>query len=115
MAQTKEQLEALFLKAPVEKVHVPEWECDVYIKSLNAQDRELFETQLQQMKTEARLRASVVAGCLCDELGKKIYDSIEDGVAKLLQVSSVIIIRLFDIAMRLSGIEKEEQQAEQKN
>lgn len=98
----------------VEIVDVPEWGGKVRIRELRAWEREQFEKRIastgganagQIAKTLGNLRATLVAQCLVDNENQRLFSDVD--VKALNEKSSSVIIRLFGICSRLSGISKE--------
>lgn len=98
----------------VELVNVPEWGGTVRIRELRAWEREQFEKRIaatggtgagQIAKTLGDLRATLVGSCLVDEDNQRLF--AENDIKALNEKSSSVIIRLFGICSRLSGISQE--------
>jgi len=93
----------------VEKVEVPEWGGDVYVKALTGTERDLFEASIiethGQGKSRVRLeniRAKLVALSACDEKGERLF-SAKDAEA-LGKKSAAALQRVFVVVQRLSGL-----------
>jgi len=93
---------------PVEEIYVPEWKGIVYLRGMNASERDEFEAQLFVGEGKDRklniknLRARLVALTCVDEKGANLFTP--DEVEKLGKKSATVINRLFDKAQKLSGI-----------
>lgn len=93
----------------VEVVPVPEWgeKVAVRLKVLSAAERDAFEASTvttkggRQKPNLANLRARLVARCMVDEHGKRIFESGD--VARLGQKSSAALDRLFAKCQELNG------------
>lgn len=98
---------------PKELVKVPEWGGEVYISTMTAADRDSYELSVAnmqngKMKTNMQnIRAKLVARCLVDEDGKRIFS--ETQVDDLGKKSAKVLDRLFDIASRINGINEADQ------
>ncbi|GAG24491.1 unnamed protein product [marine sediment metagenome] len=101
---------------PREKVHVPEWNMDVWIRSLTAAERDDYEQGLLRASGQGRsltmtpnlanAKAKLVVRTLVYENGERMFTDVEAG--KLGQKSARAINRLYDVAERLSGISEED-------
>ena len=99
---------------PAEDVPVPEWGGTVRVRGLTGAQRSLIEAtmvaakgQSVTVRTEAfqTLRERLVASCLVDEAGKRLFTDKE--IFKLGEKSGKVLGRLFGIAQRLSGMDDE--------
>lgn len=91
-----------------EEVHVPEWGGWVRVTALSASARDQFESDSITVRGKQRdvnlvnLRARLVALSVVDENGNRLFQ--EGDVHALGQKSASAIVRVFDVASRLSGI-----------
>lgn len=88
----------------LEKVAVPEWGGDVYLRVISGTDRDHFEESYADQKMKSfRIRFLVLT--LCDESGERIF---KDDESELLgKKSSVVINRLFEAAWKLNAFTQE--------
>lgn len=87
-----------------EKVSVPEWGGDVYLRVLSGTDRDRFEESYADQKMKAfRLRFLLLA--LCDERGERLFEDDEADV--LGRKSSVVINRLFEAGWKINAFTQE--------
>ena len=107
MTLTKEQiLGATDIK--VEKVNVPEWGGDVYVKGMSGAERDKFEASIvetrgsQQKLNMTNVRAKLACYTICDKDGKRLFTDNEIG--ELAKKSASALQRIFDAAQKLSGI-----------
>lgn len=84
----------------LEKVPVPEWGDDVYIKTLSGTDRDLFEEAYSGEKMK-NFRARFLVLTLCDEAGERLFSDGE--VDQLGKKSAFVINRLFEKAWSLNA------------
>ncbi len=91
-----------------ETVEVPEWGGTVHVRTLTGTERDTFETSLfegqgtDQRQRLANLRAGLVALCVVDEDGNRIFS---DGDAEALGFKSAAALdRVFAVAQRLNGL-----------
>ncbi|MGJ8680517.1 hypothetical protein [Paraglaciecola sp.] len=98
---------------PRELVNVPEWGGDVYIATMTAADRDSYELSVANLQggkmkpTMQNIRAKLVARCLVDEDGKRIFP--EAKIEELGKKSAKVLDRLFDISSRINGINETDQ------
>jgi hypothetical protein len=87
-----------------EKVAVPEWGGDVYLRVLSGTDRDHFEESYADQKMKAfRIRFLLLA--LCDERGERLFADDEGDI--LGKKSSVVINRLFEAGWKLNALSQE--------
>lgn len=95
-----------------EVVEVPEWGGAVRVKSLTGAERDRFEASIIERagkKTKmnmANVRARLVALTVVDEDHKRLFRFAD--VEALGQKSASALDRIFDVAMRLSGMRDED-------
>lgn len=92
---------------PAEDVEVPEWGGIVRVRGLTGTERDGFEfrvaaAQKNGVMGDIDLRASLVARCLVDEDGKRMFTDKE--VARLGAKSGAALDRIFDKVSDLSGM-----------
>jgi hypothetical protein len=87
-----------------EKIAVPEWKGDVFLRVLTGTDRDRFEESYADQKMKAfRIRFLLLA--LCDEDGERLFNDDEADV--LGKKSSVVINRLFEAGWKLNAFTQE--------
>jgi len=89
----------------VEKVSVPEWGGDVYLKTLSGTERDAFEEGYAEQKMK-NFRARFLVLTLCDESGERMFS--DDEAADLGGKSAVVLNRLFDVAWALNAFRTED-------
>lgn len=102
----------------IQKVHIDEWEGDVYVRCLTGAERDQFEeAQLIRQKDKKRgttsfdleltnVRARLVVLGVCDENGLRTFrDEDVDAISKL---SSGALSYLYNVIASLSGITDED-------
>lgn len=89
----------------LEKVEVPEWGGDVYLKTLSGTERDMFEDGYAEQKMR-NFRARFLALSLCDDKGERLYGDNE--ADELGGKSSVVLNRLFDKAWALNAFRTED-------
>jgi len=92
----------------IEKVHVPEWGGDVYVKGMTGAERDGFEASVVNMRGKgtnvdmSNIRAKLATQTLCDENGERLFTDVD--VKALGKKSASALQRVFEVAQRLSGI-----------
>lgn len=126
MSKLKEKIKAaLDLKA--EKVAVPEWDCELYVQSMNGEQREAYEAATTHVSDENKvsivhenMRAKLLVQCVHEvkedgSIGEAVFENTPEDLALISAKSSAVLERLIKIAQRLSGIGKEAEEAIAKN
>lgn len=90
-----------------EDVPVPEWGGYVRVRSLTGTERDAFELSIagednSKKKNLANLRARLVALCVIDEQGVRVFT--DSDVHKLGLKSAGALSRVFDVASKLNGL-----------
>lgn len=93
----------------VEPLEVPEWGGHVLVKALSGAERDSFEASISGSKTGKQrkvnlenLRARLVALCLVDDKGKRLFTTAD--VHALGQKSAIALERVFEKATELAGM-----------
>lgn len=95
-----------------ESVEVPEWGGSVLVRTMTGVERDQFEAAIIEMKgkdTKVNMRnarARLVALSVVDEEGKKVFSP--NDISLLGAKSAAALQRVFNVAMRLSGISEED-------
>jgi hypothetical protein len=88
----------------VDKIVIPEWGGDYYIRIISGADRDAFEDSYADQKMKSfRVRFLVLA--LCDEAGERIF--ADSDVAELSQKSAIVINRVFEAAWKANAFTQE--------
>lgn len=88
----------------LEKVSVPEWGGDVYIKTITGLDRDRFEDGYSEQKMK-NFRSRFLVLTLCDDRGDRLFTDAE--VEELSKKSSLVISRLFEKSWSLNAFTNE--------
>jgi hypothetical protein len=97
-----------------ERVSVPEWGGDVFVRGLTGAERDRFEGSIitQRGKNQSvnltNIRAKLASMAICDEDGKALFNSAD--VLALSEKSAAALQRVFEVAQRLSGLKEEDVQ-----
>ena len=102
-----------------EPVAVAEWGGEVLVQALTGAERDAYEASLMQMRGNnpqwnfVNARAKLVARSCVDESGARIFS--DDDVRALSKKSSAALQRVYDVAMRLSGLSSSDMEELTKN
>jgi len=102
-----------------EDVEVPEWGGTVAVRGLSGRGRDDFEASVMVGKGKNRdinvrnFRAKLVALCCVDEQGVRLFS--DEDVKALGDKSAGALTKVFDVASRLSGLSKEDEEDLTKN
>ncbi len=102
MPSFREELQARPRTRKAEKVRVPEWDRDVWVRAMSADDRDSFEESIvHNGKAVMRnVRAKIVVRCSEEEDGTRVF---EDGDAAWLgELPAAELQPIFDAAQRLN-------------
>lgn len=101
---------------PMERVEVPEWGGYVYVRTLTGAERDEYESGMLIVRGTGRgakaqvnmanARARLCALALCDKQGGRLFS--EQDVRALGQKSASALDRIYEVAMRLSGLRPED-------
>ena len=100
-------------------VNVPEWKGDVIIRTMTGSERDAFESSLIEGRGDNKqanmknLRAKLLASCLIDESGKRLFS--EKDIGDLGGKSAKALDRLYTVARDLNGIGAEDEEELVKN
>lgn len=100
----------------LEKVSVPEWKGDVYVRNLTGRALDAYQFSLADEKGELDFtdrRAKLLARCLCDDKGKRLFSEAQ--IEALSGKSADVLVRLFDIAEKHNRLDKKSREAIAKN
>lgn len=114
-----------------EEVDVPEWGGSIFLRQMTvtASDemQQIFlrlggggeinanqNGSIRDAQALKGLRVAMVSRCLCDDKGRLLFDD-DEGRELLAQKSSVVIERLYDIAMRINKMAEEVVEEEKKD
>lgn len=111
MALTKEQILNANPKPAIERVNVPEWGCDVWVRALTGQESDAYEAEINKRVTDESgnvsyqpdlsiARTALLSRVLCDEDGK----SLGFTQAEIGDLSNKALGRLFKAAMKLNDL-----------
>lgn len=88
----------------LDKVNVPEWGGDVFIKTITGLDRDRFEDGYSEQRMK-NFRSRFLVLTLCDEKGERLFTDAE--VEELGRKSSLVLNRLFEKAWSLNAFTNE--------
>lgn len=100
-----------------ELVSVPEWNGDVWVSTMTGTARDEFEQEVQGFLGDElpipNARARLLVRCLTNAAGAPLFALAE--MEALGKKNGAVLDRLFDVAMRLSGLDKKTAEALKKN
>ena len=86
---------------------VPEWSGSVKLRVMTGTERDRFESEfVNGNKSVDMVRAKLVAKCLCDETGSRLFNETE--IPQLGEKSAAVLDRLFSECMKLNRFSKED-------
>jgi hypothetical protein len=88
------------------KIHIDDWNEDVYLRQLTAGDRATIEARCTKAKATTNWRADHVCSSLCDEEGKLLLPPNLDNFRTLYRAGSRAIEQIFDAVLELNGLNK---------
>lgn len=84
---------------------VPEWGGAVKLRVMTGTERDRFEAEfVNNNKSVDMVRAKLVAKCLCDESGARLFT--EGEIPQLGEKSAAVLDRLFSECMKLNRFSK---------
>jgi hypothetical protein len=102
---------------PTQVVNVPEWNGSVIVKTMTGLERDSFEESMLKADKKSIAyvgsKSRLCVRCIVDDSGKRIF-SDEDAEA-LGKKSAPAINRIYDVAARINGINKEDIDELEKN
>lgn len=114
------------LDLPQEKVTVPEWGGDVLVRGLNGAELDAIQKEFHMDRPQEKdaqgndlpfdttgFRAALVEKCCINEDGRSLFKEGDAGL--LQQKSAAALLRVFNVAQRLSGLGTEEAVTAAKN
>ncbi len=93
----------------IEKVSVPEWGGDVYIKIMSGAERDYFElTAAKAVENPGSnsVRAALCSATICDDKGKRLFTNNQ--TASLAKKSAVALNRIYEKARALNKVTDED-------
>jgi hypothetical protein len=89
-------------------LNIPAWGGDVNLRTMTAEQRDAYSASIrvdpEDKPNMANFRARLVARCLCDRDGKRLYDDPEKAAKEIGAGSSPTIELMFDAARKLNGL-----------
>ena len=88
-------------------IDIPEWGGVAKLRVMTGTERDRFESEfVNGNKTVDMVRAKMVAKCLCDEQGNRLFT--EQEIPQLGEKSAAVLDRLFAECMRLNRFTKDD-------
>lgn len=97
------------------KLHIPEWDCDIWIKIMTGAERDAWEISCSDKKgnTRGNFRARLAAKVICDEQGNLLFK--DNDVNALSQKSASALGRIFNLATDKNEISEDDIEELEKN
>lgn len=103
---------------PKLKIKVPEWNCSVFVRSMNGLERSEYEERMREISkkktADYRIIATYLFYVLVDENGERIFDDPED-IELLVKKNSTVLLRIFKTASRHNGMTADDIEESEKN
>ena len=98
----RDQIKAASVRKPL-KVHVKEWNLDVYVRVMSVGERDAWELGWIDMRNKGiasfpNFRAFYLARTICDEHGVRLWNDNE--LEDLSSLDGAVMGELFDVAQR---------------
>jgi len=93
---------------PKELVSVPEWDGDVFVRTLSGTERDMFEQSMMEGKGKNReinlknIRARLAVLTICTEDGTRLFEAKD--VDALGKKSAAALDRIFSVSQKLNGL-----------
>lgn len=88
-------------------VDVAEWGGSVMVRVMSGTERDRFEAEfVNGNKSVDMVRAKLVAKCLCDEDGERLFT--EQDIPQLGEKSAAVLDRLFSVCMKHNRFTKDD-------
>lgn len=90
------------------RVHVPEWNDDVFLRRPTANDRDAWELYCAEHATKPKSvwRAKLASMLICDESGKLLFTPAD--IEKLGAKSAAAVHRIWQAGIRMMNVTEEE-------
>lgn len=95
-----------------EEIQVPEWGGSVFIRCMTGTERDAFESEAYTVRgkdvqiNRENFRARLLVRVLVDEKGERLFS--DKDIASLGAKSGKALDRVFTVAMKISGLSKED-------
>ena len=92
-----------FDDSKLEKVSVPEWGGDVFVRMMNGNERDAYEEWCTSVKRSLiGVRGRLAALCIVDEKGVRLFS--DDDIESLGEKSAAALERIVSAAMKLNAV-----------
>ena len=95
-------------KSRTEQLHVPAWDCTIYVRGLTGWQRDSIEQEFAAARDGKRVinvRGRIVAWCVVDDAGRRVFTDAD--AQTLGQYDAVVLDPIASLALRLSGMTPE--------
>ena len=93
---------------PLTKVEVPEWNCTVYLRTMNGFERDSYgraSWDYDNDKVNPNIQSMLLVRCICDEKGERIF--VDNDVELLAKKNAMVLERLYLLADKLNCVTKQ--------
>lgn len=100
----------------IEKVPVPEWSGEVFIRTLTGAERdswELYASNQLDRKGNINIRAKLAVLSICDESGKRLFE--DKHLDQLSKKNAKALDRVYSASLKLNKLTDEDIEALEKN
>ena len=98
----------------VEKIKVPEWGGEVFIREMTAAERDGWEaTAFGENADKTCIRARLACICLCDDKGARLFSDTD--LPSLGKLSASALDRIFTASMKVNRLRKSDVEELEKN
>ena len=114
--KTGEEILSIDDTKKLERIEIPEWETEIYVKVMTGAERDRWElstTALLKTPNLANIRASLCAMTICDSKGKRLFT--DQQMEALGQKSAVVLDRIFDVARKMNRLNDDDIEELEKN
>ena len=92
----------------IEAVDVPEWNCTLFVRSMNGLERNQWATSCEPCYVEGKLvdwsllQTRLLIATVCDDKGKLVFD--DKDAAPLSQRNAAVLNRIFKASAKLNAL-----------
>lgn len=108
----------LGLHAQILRQQVPQWDAAIYLRVMSADERLAWIKAVDAVPSDEKSSLptlALLARCLCDERGKRLFSDSADDLAALSAIDATVADQLGRVAMRMNGLNEEGREDIKKN
>ena len=99
------QIRSVASSLPRERVHIPEWGCDVWVRAMTAGEADRFGNTADADMRRGKASAQIVVLCLVDENGARMFT--DDDIDEVAGWAFPATDRIVKASLRLTGLSDE--------